>query len=276
MKKVYRFLILATFCASFFFAGCKLSEEHAFRFYDNAEAYTPGSFTGESATVQQVEIDWYGGTVEIEKSSSEKVFVFEEESELSEEKSLYTYLDEGVLRVKYCQSGFCGKIDETQKNLQVEIPKDVGIKINGVNVNVYLGVLDVKSLDVKTEKGCVEGESIVCQRAEIETDSGYIGIGALTAEQIEIDSDSGDVHVGLPNCREGKIETENGNVTLYLQGDVCALIKFESERGKLLTDRYYEEKEGVYFFKQEREEMLNETSSIPLLVKTEKGNLRVQ
>ena len=276
MKKFFRFSMTTILCGCFLLAGCRLREEHAFRFYDNADLYTAGNFVGRSPDVKSVEIDWYGGTVEIEKSPSEKVLVFEEENELSKEKSLYTYLDEGILRVKYCRSGFCGKIDETQKNLQVEIPKDIDIKINGVNLNVYLGVLDVKSLAVKTENGCVEGESIVCQQAEIETANGYIGIGGLTAERVAITNVSGDVHLGLPNCQDGKIKTQEGNVALYLQGDVCALIDFESDTGKLLTEQKYEETERGFLFGHKRVESTEQTTLSTLFVETQSGNLHVQ
>ncbi len=273
MKKIYRFLILVAIC--FLCVGCKLEEEQNFRFYDNAAAYTAGEFIGKPAQVKRVKIDWYGGTVELEKSPSDSVFVFEEENDLPKEKSLYTYLDEGVLRVKYCQSGYCGKIDETQKNLQVEIPSGVEVEINGITADVYVGNVDVKSLSIKTEKGCVEGEYIVCQRANIETDSGYIGVGALTAESFVIESDSGDVHASIPDCQNGKIETDEGNVTLYLQGDVSATIVFESESGTFSTERKYENTGRGYFFATDNKETPQSNSAV-LLVKTEKGNLRVQ
>ena len=276
MKKVYSFCLLAgvLFCLSF--VGCKPSAEGSFRYYDNAAAYVAGEFTCDSATVKRVEIDWIGGNVEIEQSGSGKTSVFEDGEELSEEKRLHTYLSDGVLRVKYCRSGCLGKIDETQKNLQVDIPKGVDVEINGVSANVYLGMIEIGNLSIETDTGCIEAESILCKNADIETQSGYIGMGALTADKIELDSASGEIHLGIPTCQSTEIETKNGNVTLYLQGSVCALIGFETQRGVLQTERKYERKEDGYLFVLEEKKEGAQVSPVKILVETESGNLRVQ
>ncbi len=276
MKKVYGFCLAvgAVFCLSF--VGCKPSAERSFRYYDNAAAYVAGEFTCDSAAVKRVEIDWIGGNVEMEQSGSGKTAVFEEGDELSEEKRLHTYLNDGVLRVKYCRSGCLGKIDETQKNLQVEIPKGVDVEINGVSANVYLGMIEIGNLSIKTDTGSVEAESIRCQRAEIETESGYIGVGALTADGLELGSASGEIHLGIPTCQSTEIETKTGNVTVYLRGDVCALIDFETKRGVLQTERRYERKENGYLFVLDEKKEGAQTNPVKILVETENGNLRVQ
>ena len=275
MKKVCGFYIAAMAIIVFSFVGCKPSAERNFRVYENAAAYTVGEFTCDSAAVKRVEIDWIGGNVEIEQSPWAKVSVLEEENNLAEEKRLHTYLNEGVLQVKYCRSGCLAKIDETQKNLQVDIPKGIDLKINGVSANVYLGVLELGNLSVETNTGCIEGERILCQRAELETDSGYIGVGALTAPQVEVESLSGDIHLVAPICQNTEIETKNGNVTLYLQGDVSALIGFETQKGTLKTERKYERKGKDYFFAFDGQNTV-QASIIKIVVETDSGNLCVE
>lgn len=277
MKKSYGFWILAAaICCCFSLVGCKSGEEHGFRVYENAAAYTAGDFICESAAVRRVEIDWPGGNVEIEQSGSDKTSVVEEEKDLPEEKRLHTSLRGGVLYVKYCRSGCLGKIDEVEKNLQVQIPKGIDVEINGVSANVYFGVVETGELSVETESGCVEAESLVCKSADIETHGGYIGIGALTADKTELDSVSGDIHLNVPCCRDVEIETKNGHVSLYLQGDVSALIDFETRTGELQTERQYERQGKWYLFPATEIKEGAQGASVRITVETEKGNLRVQ
>ena len=223
-----------------------------------------------------MEIDWIDGNIEIEQSALGKTSVFEDGEELSEEKRLHTYLNDGILRVKYCRSGCLGKIDETQKNLLVEIPKGADVKIRTVRANVYLGVLETGVLSVETDRGCVEVESIRAQRAEIETQSGYIGVGSLAADTLEVNGKTGEIHLGISACPLTQIQTEKGNVTLYLQGDVSALIAFESEKGVLQTERKYEEKEDGYLFVLNERKEEPQPSVVRVAVDTQSGNLRVQ
>lgn len=276
MKKVCVFCFTAVILLCLCFAGCKSSRERDFRNYENAAAYKAGNFVCETAAVRRVEIDWLGGNVEVEQSVSGKASIFEDGDALSEEKRLHTYLNDGVLRVKYCRSGCLGKIDETQKNLQVEIPKGAEVEINTFSANVYLGVLETGRLSVKTDRGCIEAESLRCQKAEIETQSGYIGVGSLMADKLEVNGKEGEIHLGIPVCPISEIETGKGNVTLYLQGDVSAFIEFESKKGVLQTECKYEEKAGGYlFFLQERKEEM-QAPVVRIIVDTESGNLRVQ
>ena len=172
------------------------------------------------------------------------------------------------------RSGCLGKIDEMQKNLQVDIPKGVDVEINGISANVYLGMMELGKLSIETDTGCIEAESIRCQSAEIETNSGYIGVGLLTAEKLELDSVSGEIHLGLPSCQNTEIETKNGNVTLYLQGGICALIDFETQKGVLQTQRKYERKGQEYFFSVD--DNAAQVEPVKILVETDSGNLRVQ
>ncbi|MBQ8342632.1 MAG: DUF4097 family beta strand repeat protein [Clostridia bacterium] len=270
-----KILCLAAVLLGLSLVGCKPSAERGFRFYDDAAAYEVGEFTCDNAAVKRIEIDWLGGNVEVEQSASDKTTVFEEENDLSEEKRLHTYLNDGVLHVKYCRSGCHGKIDEMQKNLQVDVPKGVDVEINGVSANVYLGILEAGELSVETDTGCVEAERILCKSADIETHSGYIGIGALTADRAKLDSVSGEIHLGIPTCQNTEIETKNGNVTLYLQGDVCALIGFETQKGVLQTQRKYERKGQDYFFAFDGQNTV-QGSPAKISVETESGNLRIQ
>lgn len=275
MKKICLFFATVFFGGALL-VGCKANDVRKFRVYENAAAYTAGDFSCESTLVKRIEIDWLGGNVEVEQSTSATVSVLEEENELPEEKRLHTYLDEGVLRVKYCRSGCWGPIDETQKNLQVDIPKGIDVEINSVGANVYLGVLELGALSVETDAGSIEAESLVCRRVDVETNRGHIGMGTLRADEAEIENFFGDIHLGAPLCQSAEIETGKGDVTLFLRGDVCALIGFETQKGNLKTDRKYEQKDGRYLFGVNDSQNVTQTAPTPIFIKTESGDLFVR
>jgi DUF4097 and DUF4098 domain-containing protein YvlB len=134
----------------------------------------------------------------------------------------------------------------------------------------------VGRLSVTTNVGNIEAESLTCYSADIETLYVYIGIGALKAKEIEIGDVFGDVHLGLPVCQNTEIETRKGNVTLYLWGDVCALIGFDTQKGILLTERKYEQKDGRYLFKIKGNQSVAQNAPTPILIKTDSGNLYVR
>lgn len=268
MKKIF-VCVVAVIC-TLVFVGCKPSAERRFRVYEDGEKYTAGEFVCDGGAVKRIEIDWVGGNVEIEQTPQNKVSVFEDDYELLEEKRLHTYLSDGVLRIKYCRSGCLGKIDEQQKNLQVDIPKGVDVKINTVRANVYLGVLETGDLEIRTDTGCIEGENILCKGAKIQTSSGYIGVGLLAADDIQIFSVSGDIHLGAPSGFNSKIKTADGDVTLYLWGDVYALIDFTTQSGQLKTERKYVCEENKYLFLAEGEELRK------ISVETGSGHLRIE
>lgn len=254
--------------------SCKPSKERRFRVYENGEQYTVGDCVYESAEIRRVEIDWLGGSVEVQQSAMGRASVLEE-CDLSEEKQLHTRLDEGVLRIKYCQTGHFGKIDEGQKNLQVYIPKGVELVLNTLHASVYLGVIETGALWVETDGGCIEMESVLCTSAEIKTNGGYIGVGSLTAERLSIENAVGEIHMVVPDCKNCEIETQEGDVTLYLLGDVSALIAFETKSGTLQTERKYQKKENGYWFatSDKKEDFV---ASSRISVRTERGVLRVR
>lgn len=276
MKRACVCFLSFAICFCLFLVGCGSGETHEFRVYDNAAAYVAGDFGCDGAAVRRVEIDWLGGDIEIEQSDSGKMYVTEEGEKLPEEQQVHTYLKGGVLHVKYCRSGCSEKIDEAQKNLQVQIPKGVDLEIDGMGANVYLGVLEVNELSVETEGGCVEAESILCKSADIETRGGYIGVGALTANHVELDSVSGDIHLNLPTCQDTEIETKKGNVILYLKGDESALIDFQTYTGALQTERKYERQGRAYLFPAANVKEGEQGTPVRLKVETERGNLCVQ
>ena len=65
--------------------------------------------------VNKIEIDWVNGNVEIEQTSSNTLQVIEEKSAEAEKERMRYYLDGNVLKVKYCESGLRGDINQNGK-----------------------------------------------------------------------------------------------------------------------------------------------------------------
>ena len=71
--------------------------------YPNAEKYHTGTFTYNAADIKAVEIYWRSGEVEITESDISELHVRESGGELPEDTAMHHFLDDGVLRIRFCK-----------------------------------------------------------------------------------------------------------------------------------------------------------------------------
>ncbi|MBQ9714123.1 MAG: DUF4097 family beta strand repeat protein [Clostridia bacterium] len=259
----------------FVLCGCKKSSEFKLKNYEDGLLYTAGQLVADGTGIDRVEIDWVAGNVEIERNASNCIVAFEEESEESIEARMHTRIEERVLKIKYCLSGYKGKIDKDLKKLQVEIPRDKEVKIRSISADVCLGLLEAKQLFVETQSGNIEAEQLVCDLAELKTEEGAMHIGGVKAKELLAQSNAGAMHFGLPDSLKTRLENECGEIALYLHGNGCARFLFESEQGKFISERPYQKiQEGIYEFLYGGEFSPTQTQYIQ--VRTGTGNFRVQ
>lgn len=248
MKKLIAALA-AVIVAALLFTSCTINI-NGFSMYDvyaNADKYTAGSFEYGRDEIKKVVIDWVSGGVEVNEEEGETLKVGEDSESLDEEKRVHHYIENGVLRIKFCASGYNGTFTpdeiETNKNIRVELPDGIDVEINTVSAAVrlytahqYIGLEDntAKPLSVKiaTTSGKVETGRFECGKATVTSVSGEIKIGSLICDDGKIETVSGTVNVlgifktltaksvsgeiksGTLICDEGKIETVSGAVNV--------------------------------------------------------------
>ena len=272
--------------------------------YTNAEKYQTGAFTYNAADIKAVEVYWRSGEVEITESDDTELHVRESGGELQEDAGMHHFLDDGVLRIRFCKSGAKIAVDAADKHLSLEVPKGIDISIHTTSALVKagdlnqnnvliaalsgsteLGTVTAETVDLSSSSGSIRADSISAQSLKCSAASGAIDIGAVSAQMLECSTSSGGVTMDGITAETAKITTSSGSVDLaltkvpsaeiYTSGGTVNLVPgkggaevlYTSSSGKLLTDRAYDRKGDLYVFGEGTSNITVETAS---------GNLKIQ
>ena len=209
-----------------------------------AEGYVVGEVRLPTEKVLGVEIEWANGEIEVEESADGELRVYEETPSGNGENGVCYFVENGVVKVRACSKN---RREKEGKNLQVEIPKGLDLEIDGLGVEVVVGVVELGAFSVETRTGDISAERLVCRRVEVETTDGDVRIGELLAKSCSIESKLGEITVGLTGGMDCEIETERGNINLYPHG-ICLQVDFQTRSGKLITEKAYEKTGKRYTF----------------------------
>ncbi len=270
------------------FAGCNDRHEK----YADAKRYAIGAFTGDVSAVKRVEIDWIGGSIDVEQSvDGELSFSEETPSEIEAQRACW-YLDGSVLRIRYCKSGYGGKIRDGNKHLQVELPAGLGLDVETKRASVTIGQAAFSSLAIESVSGNVSGEKWTCSgTTDIETGSAAVTVGEIKTRSLEIDGGSGDIKieriyapqiqvetsggridVGFAEKTEAELESDSGSITARLLSGLGASVRFETRQGKFYCEKAYEKSGGRYdVFGVD-----GVSRDCPIYVETKNGDLYIQ
>lgn len=253
--------------------------------YPNAEAYPTGAFTYEADKVKSVEIYWHSGEVEIVESDSAELNVHESGGELPEETAMHYFLEDGVLRIRFCESGAKIRVNPQDKHLTIEVPKGIDLSIhttsapikadtleqNSILISAHsgrteLGTAEAESINLSSSSGSIRADSISVQTLKCNTSSGLVQIDDLKADTADLDTSSGAVELGLSAISQLDVHTSSGRTVLHLPEN-GAEIAYTASSGKLHTTETFERKGDLYVFGKGESKIIVSSSS---------GNLKIQ
>lgn len=229
-------------------SACSIDIAPLFFEYENADKYQTGNFTYAAADVTEVEIDWMAGNINVVQTQEETLSVSEKNAAKTEAARVHYYLDDSVLRIKFCESGFKGTINERDKNLTVEIPAGIYLDIGTVSSSVEFSDLSVSNLSVSSVSGKVEMGAVQASTVNIEMVSGNIVTGDITATALNIESVSGNIETSLASAMTADIENTSGNVVVTLKENLGATLKLSMVSGRLSTDLEYTQSGSRFLF----------------------------
>ena len=204
---------------------------------------------------------------------------------LSEKQQMQHRLNDGVLEIYYCTSGYRGDIHAKDKDLLLELPAGVPLTVESVSAPIEAAVLTSSQLTVNSVSGDVEierlessGTAIDTVSGEIELDfavagegltllsvSGDISVEQLSTEQLSAETVSGKLDIEITACREAKLRTVSGASEIKLPAD-GGTIRFTTASGSLETQRAFQQQENFYGFGP---------GDCRIIVESVSGNLRV-
>ncbi len=182
---------LALSLSACFFSGMVITDT-----YDNAEAYHTGNFAYRAEDVKKLEVNWYCGGVILRRVEGDALRVTESGEELSSEKALHWLLDDEVLRVEFCASGYTGRFSGQDKKLTVEIPSDLEIEVTATSAGIAAELGKQKNVTLRTTSGTIEvGGTTEAETLYLGATSGAIHVENLKAEKLTAKTTSGAVKV---------------------------------------------------------------------------------
>lgn len=253
--------------------------------YPNAKAYQIGAFTYEADKVKCVEIYWRSGEVDIIESDSAEISVRESGGQLPEDTAMHYLLEDGTLRIRFCESGARIRVHPNDKHLTIEVPKGIDLSIHTtsaqVNADVLeqnsilisahsgrteLGTVEAESIDLSSSSGSIHADSVSAKTIKCNTSSGSVRIDALDTDKADLKTSSGSVELALSAISQLDIRTSSGKTVLHLPAS-GAEIAYTASSGKLHTEQAFDRKGDLYVFGKGESKITVDSSS---------GNLEIQ
>lgn len=309
-KRILSIAVLLLCALAVMLSGCRVNisigtkDTLTGEVYPNAEKYQTGAFIYNAADIKAVEVYWRSGEVEITESGNSELHVKESGDELSEDIAMHYFLDDGVLRIRFCKSGVKIQVNATDKHLILEVPKGIDLSIHTTSALVEADDLNQNNILIATLSGCTELGSITADIVDLSSSSGSILVDSLSAQSLKCSASSGSIDMGTVSVKTldcgtssggvtmdsvlseiAKVTTNSGSVDLKLtkvpsaeiytsSGTVSVLmakggaeVLHTTNSGKLITERAYDRKGDLYVFDEGASSIIVETSS---------GNLKIQ
>lgn len=177
-------------------------------FYEyNETAYSVGNAEIDADSVQNINIGWISGNVNIEYYDGDTISI--SENEQTDEKYRLRYkVDNGILDIKYIKAGAVKRVNghlSVTKNLTIYVPMDKEfnkIDIESVSSDINSEVI-VNNFDAETVSGNIMVDNII-NTAEAETVSGNVTfICPQSFSHLNTESVSGDTKIVLPSDING-------------------------------------------------------------------------
>ena len=229
-------LLLLAFCGCGFTAGAS---------YPNADKYAVGSFTYNAADVEAVEINWTSGRVELRESAEALLSVNETTEGLTQEQQMRWWLDGSTLRIQFWKSGYTGTLNNREKRVEVEIPKDISLTVNVTSGEIKAGDHQLKGVKVSATSGSIRLGAVNADDLEILATSGKIQSGPLRVQKrIKAECTSGSME--LENAMAEKIELEMTSGSIFSGPiDASASLAVNATSGDLKLDAVRTESAAV-------------------------------
>ena len=240
--------------------------------YENANAYSIGSFSYDAQTVDEIDITWISGTVRFKQASGTSLSVQEDKENLSEKQRMRWQLDGRTLRIQYWASNY-GMDKDLNKTLTVEIPDGVNLHVEVKKGAIMMGSHHLKRLNAQiTSTGDIQAEALVIDQECILNDTagdlhvrsvtaqaakvssklgetridnlaiqgqlemtsvwGTLELGSVKAEKVKIEKYT-DVQIGLESCKAADIKVSKGDVCLTLKRGLGATVDTNAGNIKL-------------------------------------------
>ena len=253
-------------------------------YYSDAEKYSVGAFTYNSSEIQKVDVYWRCGEVKLVESDKEELCVKESGSKLTEKNAVHYFLSNGVLMIRFCESDAKININENDKRLYLEVPREIDISVHTTSATVEADTLDEKNILIAALSGDIQLGTVAAENINLSNGSGFVYATDVSAKSLkcntaagavklndvsfgiaEITTGDGNIELKLDKASTAVIRTSGGKVGMALPAD-GAEVSYITNSGKLLTDCVYERKGDLYLFGEGKSNLAIESFNGNLII----------
>ena len=181
--------------------------------YDNADAYHTGTQVYEGELVE-LNVDWILGQVNLVEDENATNITVVEENELSSRQKVHSLFENGVLNVKFWESGYRAKTEGKYKKVTITYPSVKRIYIKTISADVTGNELQAEKMNVETVSGDVTLASARINEIKAESVSGDVKTGVVVCETIERKTVSGETEIVSLNGNKATFESVSGDVKI--------------------------------------------------------------
>lgn len=218
-------------------------------------------YTVDTAGVENLEISWVSGPVEVRAWDGDRVRITEyARAPLAEGRRLQLQMTGGTVTVRWAQELVVFGVWLYSKHLIVELPRALaaglgrikcanvsgktylsGLCAQAVDVSstsglVTLGGVTARSLSAKSISGAVRVQDFAAQTAQFITTSGAVEAWG-SAEELQLKSISGGLRLTLGQCPgKAALATTSGGIALTLPDEMGFTAKFSSVSGRFSSE----------------------------------------
>ena len=206
--------------------------------YANADKYTVGDATVTGA-VENLDVDWTAGKVNIEYHNGEGVLVSEKANQtLNEDDKLRWWLDGTTLHIRYAKSGFRISFN-LDKELTVSLPAGTVLKtadISSTSGDLNLPGLAADEIRLGSTSGSISAVTVTNKLTATST-SGSIAVRqGDTIGAVDLGSTSGSISCTLgANAASVTAGSTSGSISLSVAGSV-ETVKLGSTSGRIYPE----------------------------------------
>lgn len=205
--------------------------------YPHADEYTAGDTSIATERLDEINIDWISGKLQIELYEGDTIELREENStSLTEEDKVHSYFHDGVLEIQFRRSELSlFHFSTPNKSLLIQVPKRFyseqsaalnKLEIDNVSANIIVNDLPIRKCNIDTVSGDIIMNGAV-DEWELDSVSGDSHLTSYTTPtDIETDTVSGNVTITVPS--DSVFSTEHDSVS----GDFTNAFPSTSKGGK--------------------------------------------
>lgn len=231
-----------------------ISEEMELDEWDDEDAEAVHASQGQkislnAASVQEIQVDWVAGDVQILPGEVTELQI----QETASDRPLVYSLKEGKLKIQFCEEiigmKFGANLRMPSKDLTITVPADWAgeeLEIHSVSADVEVSELSLEELEFQGVSGRFDIQNCKIGELSMETVSGKVTMNGQVRE-VECESVSANCELELTNVpREISMEGVSGSLELTLPAEAGFTVKLDGLSKNLDTDFAVTTRDGKY------------------------------